>query len=133
MTSFREWLGQIGLAHCGQALLENGIDFDIVQDLTTDDLRSLGLTLGDIRRLQRAITRLGPQTAAALVDPAAVTDVPSKPIRASQGELRQLTVMFCDLVGYTALGQRLDHEELKGLIQTYYEVCAKVVRQYEGS
>jgi SAM domain (Sterile alpha motif) len=47
--SFREWLGQIGLARCGQVLLENGIDFDIAPDLTENDLLSIGLNLGDTK------------------------------------------------------------------------------------
>ena len=132
MTSFAEWLGQIGLAHCAQVLLENGIDFDVAPDLTQDDLRSLGLNLGDSRRLLRAITRLGQQAAAAHAGASGATDVPSRPIHTYLGELRQLTVMFCDLVGYTELAQRLDPEELRGVIQAYRKACANVVVYYDG-
>src|SRR2546426_918272 len=133
MTSFREWLEEIGLADYGQVLVDNGIDFDVVQNLTEDHLRRLGLNLGDSLRLLEAIARLGQQTAAAHVGAATVTDVLSKPIYASQGELRQLSVMFCDLVGYAALSQRFHNEELKDLTDPFFEVCTKVVeKQYEG-
>jgi class 3 adenylate cyclase len=130
--TFQEWLGQIGLAHCDRRLRKGGINFDVVRDLTEDHLRSLGLNLGDSLRLLKAITRLGP-AAVSPADAAGVTDVAPKPNRPFPGELRQLTVMFCDLVGYAALTQRLDQEELTGLTETYYDACAKVVAQYEGS
>lgn len=132
MTSFPAWLEQIGLAHWGQVLLENGIDFDVAPGLTQDDLRSFGLNLGDSRRLLQAITSLGQQAAASRADAAGVTDVASKPIHASLGERRQLTVMFCDLVGSTELAQRLDPEELDGVIRAYRQACTKVVAHYDG-
>ncbi len=131
-TSFREWLGQIGLAHCGQVLLENGIDFDVAPDLTEDDLRSVGLNLGDTRRLLKALSRLDQKTSASSADAAGVVGVPSKPTDAPLGERRQLTVMFCDLVGYTELTQRLDPEELDDLIRAYRKACTKVVAHYDG-
>jgi len=74
VTAFAEWLGQVGLAHCAQALVENGIDFDIAQGLTESDLRSLGLNLGDSRRLLQAVTKLGDQTIAPSAGPVAVVD-----------------------------------------------------------
>ena len=112
MTGFAEWLGQVGLAHCAQALVENGIDFDIAQGLTESDLRSLGLNLGDTRRLLQALTKLGQTSAAPPAAAVAVIDVAPKPVRAPQDERWQLTVMFCDLVGSTALSHQLDPEEL---------------------
>ena len=70
MTSFSGWLEQIGLAHHGPVLTENGIDFDVVPSLTEDDLRSVGLNLGDRRRLLQATARLGEQAGAPHTDPA---------------------------------------------------------------
>ena len=75
MTAFPEWLGQVGLAHCAQVLLENGIDFDVAQGLTESDLRSLGLNLGDSRRLLQALTKLGQKTLRPRTPLSAVIDV----------------------------------------------------------
>ena len=131
VTAFVQWLGQAGLGHCAQALVENGIDFDIAQGLTEGDLRSLGLNLGDTRRLLQALTKLG-QTIVASPAAVAVVDVAPKPVRASQDERRQLTVMFCDIVGFTDLSHRLDPEELKGVIRDYRKACMRGVAKYDG-
>lgn len=133
MTAFLEWLGHVGLTHCAQALIENGIDFDVAPGLTESDLRSFGLNLGDSRRFLQALTKLGGQkTAAASGDGVAVIDIASTPIHVALDERRQLTVMFCDLVGYTELAQRLDPEELKGMIRAFRKACSKVVSYYDG-
>ena len=132
MTSFSEWLGQIGLAHYGPVLAENGIDFDVAPSLTEEDLRKLGLNLGDRRRLLQAITRLGEQAGAPHTDAAGVTDTASEPIDTAPGERRQLTVMFCNLVGSTAVAERLDPEELRELMRAYRKACADVVARYDG-
>ena len=133
MPAFLEWLGHVGLTHCAQALIENGIDFDVAQGLTESDLRSFGLNLGDSRRLLQALSKLGGQkTAASSGDGVAVVDIASRPIHAALDERRHLTVMFCDLVGYTELAQRLDPEELKGVIRGFRKACGKVVAHYDG-
>jgi class 3 adenylate cyclase/tetratricopeptide (TPR) repeat protein len=134
MTTFREWLGQIGLARYGDTLLENGIDFDVAQDLTESDLRSLGLNLGDSRRLLQALSRLHQTTGTSSPGAAgaAVLEIAPTPSHGPTGERRQLTVMFCDLVGSTELAQRLDPEELDGVIRAYRRACTKVVAHYDG-
>jgi class 3 adenylate cyclase len=130
VTAFVDWLGQVGLAHCAPALVENGIDFDIAQGLTENDLRSIGLNLGDTRRLLQALAKLNQATAAS---PAAVVAVVTpKPIRSPQDERRQLAVMFCDIVGYTDSRITLDPEELKGVIRDYRRVCTQVVANTTG-
>ena len=88
MTSFSGWLEQIGLAHHGPVLTENGIDFDVVPSLTEDDLRSVGLNLGDRRRLLQATARLGEQAGAPHTDPAGAAHTASKPIDIAPGEHR---------------------------------------------
>jgi class 3 adenylate cyclase/tetratricopeptide (TPR) repeat protein len=132
VTAFVEWLEQVGLAHCAQTLVDNGIDFDVAQGLTETDLRGLGLNLGDSRRLLQAVTRLGPQTIGLSDDAVTVVDIVPKPTHTSLDERRQLTVMFCDIVGYTDLAHRLDPEELKGIIRDYRSACTKVVAHYDG-
>src|SRR5205085_11701438 len=84
------------------------------------------------RRLLQALARLDQKIVAASADGQAVIDVASMAAPAAVDERRQLTVMFCDIVGYTELAHRLDPEELKGVIRNYREACRKVVDHYEG-
>jgi class 3 adenylate cyclase len=130
VTAFVEWLGQVGLARCAQTLTENGIDFDVAQGLTESDLRGLGLNLGDSRRLLQALTKLA-QTTASSAGAVEVIDSAPRP-RAALDERRQLSVMFCDIVGYTDLAHRLDPEELKGITRDYRKACTAVVARYDG-
>jgi class 3 adenylate cyclase/tetratricopeptide (TPR) repeat protein len=133
MKRFADWLQEIGLAHHTSVLAENGIDFDVASTLTEDDLRSLGLNLGDRRRLLQAIARLSEQTNPTPADAATPnnTATPNR-VGAPSAERRQLTVLFCDLVGSTALAQKLDPEELRELMQAYRKAGAEVVARYEG-
>ena len=113
MTAFPEWLGQVGLAHCRPILQAHGIDFDSAAHLSEDDLRRLGLDQGDSQKLLQAIASRGQTTVG--------------------GERRQqLTVMFCDLVDYTGLSDRLDPEDLRDLRQAFVEACFEGVRRYDG-
>jgi hypothetical protein len=101
MTPFGKWLAEIGLGSYDAVFSSSGIDFDVIRALGDADLRELGLTLGDRKRLLQAVAKLDEQSAVDTVTPAPATA--SGPLyagAASQGgELRQLTVMFCDLVG----------------------------------
>lgn len=126
--TFDDWLEHVGLGHCRQPLLDNGIDFDVAFDLTLDALIRCGLTVGDGLRLLKALNGIRDDTAAAaaIVEPAATR---SRPVA---GERRQLTVMFCDLVGYTELTQRHDGELLNRMIADYHDVCAGIVARYDG-
>ena len=132
MSEFVEWLERVGLGHCARTLVDNGIDFDVAQGLTESDLRGLGLNLGDSRRLLQAVTRLDQQTISPSGHAVAVIDVAPKPTHTPPDERRQLTVMFCDIVGYTDLAHRLDPEELKGIIRDYRKACTEVVARYDG-
>ena len=107
---FGEWLAEIGLGRHEQIFASNEIDFDVIGSLTDADLRELGLPLGDRKRLLRAVARLDGQPAADTSTP------PAEDALSPGGERRQLTVMFCDLVGSTALSENLDPEELGKLV-----------------
>ena len=111
MTSFSHWLGEIGLSRHATVFAEHAIDFDILRTLSGADLRELGLVLGDRRRLLQGIAALGTNSISSVPDAGELSN-PS-------GERRQLTVMFCDLIGSTALAERLDPEELRELMQAY--------------
>jgi class 3 adenylate cyclase len=129
MTPFGTWLGEIGLGRFDAVFASNEIDFDVIRSLSDADLRELGLALGDRKRLLQAVARLDqqPDTVTPAVAPATVSE-PASPT----GERRQLTVMFCDLVGSTALSEKLDPEELRSLLHAYRTVCGEVIARYDG-
>lgn len=121
-----KWLEELGLAKYADVFAENAIDVDVLPHLSEKDFIELGLPLGHRRKLQAAIQSL-PDTQQSTV-PSTRVDVPP----ASEAERRQLTVMFCDLVGSTALAERLDPEELHELLAQYQDVCADVIHRHEG-
>ena len=136
MKSFGQWLAEIELDRYAEIFSENRIDFDVIATLTEADLRELGVALGDRKRLMQAIADL---TGRPLAEPlpvpiAAVTTSLLRPaeVGESTGERRQLTVMFCDLVGSTALSEKLDPEELRSLLHDYRTRCGEVIARYEG-
>ena len=129
MTPFGQWLVEIGLGRHDEVFASNEIDFDVIRSLTDVDLRELGLALGDRKRLLQAIAKLDLQPGADTLTP----PTPLPEAAASQGgERRQLTVMFCDLVGSTALSEKLDPEELRGLLHAYRTLCGDVIARYDG-
>src|SRR3984957_9736667 len=106
MTPFGSWLTEIGLGRYDAVFASNKIDFDVIGSLTDADLRELGLALGDRKRLLQAVARLDEQpadTSTQSVAPAAAMRPTHEDAVSFGGERRQLTVMFCDLVGSTAL------------------------------
>src|SRR6266853_5968931 len=132
------WLNRLGLQQYEQAFRENRIEADVLLSLTAEDLRDLGVTLvGDRRRLLDAIAALR-RSASTVTDPGRRSEVvgsksasPSAP-RSGEAERRQLTVMFCDLVGSTALSARLDPEDLREVIVAYQICVAETVVRFGG-
>ena len=124
------WLGALDLEQYTAAFAENQIDERSLASLTTDDLREIGVVaVGHRRRLLDAIAALrdGPP-------PAPVTAVPPPPAKpsAAEAERRQLTVMFCDIVGSTALSTQFDPEDLRDLIGGYHRAVADTVARFDG-
>ena len=118
------WLRGLGLERYEQAFRENRIGADVLPRLTVEDLKDLGVTLvGDRRRLLDAIIALGVEVPAA-----AVTASPER----ADAERRQLSVMFCDLVGSTELSSRLDPEDLREVIAAYHRAVDDIVRSLDG-
>jgi class 3 adenylate cyclase len=129
------WLQRLGLDQYEQAFRENRIEADVLLSLTAEDLRELGVTLvGDRRRLLDAIAALRPGASTAMGPPSqAGSDSASRSsARSSDAERRQLTVMFCDLVGSTPLSARLDPEDLREVISAYHRAVAEVVAGFDG-
>ena len=131
MTGIQDWLERHGLAKYAAVFAEHEITPEVLPDLTESDIERLALPTGPRRRLMSAIEALGALTRAQGSVQSA--DAPAEEPGMSQGaERRQLTVMFCDLVGSTALAERLDPEELRELMQAYRKTCDEVVTRYKG-
>ena len=124
------WLRELGLERYEQAFRESDIVPDVLPELTDADLKELGLTLGHRRLLLRAIQDLGK---GGRVTPADVDTASAKPSPTNSApERRQLTVLFCDLVGSTQLAARLDPEDMGAVIRAYQGCCAEVVERWGG-
>ena len=130
MKPIGDWLSQVGMHEYAQRFAENGIDLDIVTELTDQDLEKIGVTsLGHRRKLLRAIANL---KAAEKVTSAAAAVAPPAPRTADTAERRQVTVMFSDLVGSTSLAAQMDPEDLRELISAYHKCVAETVRRFGG-
>jgi class 3 adenylate cyclase len=122
------WLRGLGLERYEAAFRENDVDAEVLPELTADDLISIGvISVGHRRRLLAAIAALGAAPPAAAVM-AAPRDAPPQ----ADAERRQLTVMFCDLVGSTALSARLDPEDLREVIAAYHLAVSESVARFDG-
>jgi class 3 adenylate cyclase/predicted ATPase len=117
------WLHGLGLQRYEQAFCDNAIDAAVLPELTAEDLKDLGVSLvGHRRKLLAAIAALRSD----------IVPVPDTPAAASAIERRQLTVMFCDLVGSTELSARLDPEDLREVIAAYHRAVAEIVAGFDG-
>jgi class 3 adenylate cyclase len=123
----REWLRSLGLERYEPVFRENDIDADVIRDLTDEHLRELAVPMGARLKLLKAIAELGSDTA--LNNPAAVAP---QPIAQATAERRQVTVMFCDLVGSTALSARMDPEDLREIIAAYQKCVTETVQRFDG-
>jgi len=121
-----EWLRANDLAEFEAIFVENQVDLKTLEVLTESDLKELGLAFGPRKRILSAIGELKRLVALQRTE----TETPAG--TAALGERRQLTVMFCDLVGSTSLSTLLDPEELRELIQIYRKACGDVVARYDG-
>jgi len=120
------WLHGLGLQQYESVFRDNDIDSAVLSRLTAEDLKDLGITsVGHRRRLLGAIAALNDSS-----KPAAVTPVPDS--TPAEPERRQLTVVFCDLVGSTALSARLDPEDLRAVIGAYHRCCATIIERSGG-
>ena len=125
MEEIANWLKKLGMAEYAERFAENYIDYSVLRDLSDQDLKDLGVALGHRRKMLRAIAELHGM---ALASP----QFASEPSRQDAPERRHLTIMFCDLVGSTALSTRLDPEDLGGIISAYHRHCADVIVKHGG-
>src|SRR5450755_1358035 len=128
----RDGLRSLGLERYEVAFRENEIDETVLPSLTAEDLKDLGVGIvGHRRKLLDAITAL--RTDATAKDPSghAMSSPPSATPE-DRAERRQVTVMFSDLVGSTALSARMDPEDLREVISAYQKSVAETVGRFEG-
>jgi hypothetical protein len=123
--NFSQWLEQHGLGQYAQVFADNKIDFDVLPHLSDDHIEKLGSPLGDRLRLQAAIKGLSP------VEPPIRPNTSAEP-HPAEAERRQLTVLFCDLVGSTALSSRLDPEDMRDVLRAYQDACSAAIARYDG-
>ena len=125
-----DWLRGLGLERYGPTFRENRIDSDLLPRLTADDLTDLGVTLvGDRRRLLDAINALRERGSPR--EPAGGSSHERRSA-AADAERRQITVLFCDLVGSTALATQLDPEDLRTIITAFQRTVAETIGHFEG-
>ncbi|HXB80421.1 MAG TPA: adenylate/guanylate cyclase domain-containing protein, partial [Bradyrhizobium sp.] len=145
MQQIADWLEKLGMSEYAQRFAENRIDFSVLRELTDQDLKELGVVLGDRRKMLRAIADIdgietnAPAAAARATAAPGRTPVASEPIPTAtpppisaaaevSGERRYVTVMFCDLVGSTSISAQLDAEEWRDLVSAYLDAaCAAVI------
>ncbi|MCZ6591777.1 MAG: AAA family ATPase, partial [Alphaproteobacteria bacterium] len=129
MSDIERWLDDLGLGQYGAAFAENAIDDTLLVDLNDADLEKLGIgPMGHRKRLLTAIAKLRNDATEVAQDmmPAAPAGL------GTEAERRQLSVMFCDMVGSTALSTRLDPEDYREVIRAYQDACAGVITRFDG-
>ena len=125
------WLASLALGKYAEVFAENDVDFEVLPELSDDELKELGVSLGHRKKLLKAIAALEGV-------PAPVADAATGPGQRAadrpraEAERRQLTIMFCDLVGSTELSARLDPEDLREIMRRYQDAVAGSVTRYGG-
>jgi class 3 adenylate cyclase len=123
-----DWLRKLGLEQYAPAFRDNAVDSTVLPRLTAEDLKDLGvIMIGHRRRLLDAIAALSDERSAGALEPAS-----GEASQSTDAERRQVTVMFCDLVGSTALSTRFDPEDLQGLIGAYQRAVTLAVSKFGG-
>ena len=125
MQQIADWLGKLGLGQYAQLFAENEIDVSVLSHLTDQDLKEIGVPLGHRRKIFAAI-----HTGVTQPQPGPTAGI--EPKNKDAAERRQVTVMFSDLVGSTALSARMDPEDLREVISAYQKCVAETVRHFDG-
>jgi len=133
VPDIRDWLEKLGLAHHWNTFFNNDVDLAALPHLTEAMLKEMGLSIGVRAKVMAGIDALKTeQSAAAAASRETWPPVVEQPGERFGAERRHLTVMFCDLVGSTALSERLDPEDLRAVIGSYHAAAARVIEHYRG-
>ena len=141
--NLQSWLSGIGLGSHAESFAANGIDWDVLRELSEADFKELGLSLGDRKRLLKAVAGLGRDRPApdeaTFPTPRGIVEIPPSGIPAptaqtadKAAERRTITVMFIDLVGSTPLSEKLDPEDMRDLLRAFHEGCATAIDAEDG-
>ncbi len=139
------WLDNLGLVEYAAVFAESQIDWGVLPDLTERDLEALRVRIGHRKKLVRAIAKLAkndvwlanaePGMSDSDNVPPLAPDTPTqyrRDVPPLNAERRQLTVMFCDMVGSTALAGNLDPEDMREVLRSFHDACAQVIDEYDG-
>jgi class 3 adenylate cyclase/tetratricopeptide (TPR) repeat protein len=127
MESIADWLEKLGMPQYAPCFAENDIDYSVLRYLTDQDLKELGVSLGHRRKMLASISQLGDAFPTAHDQ-----NAQSEQRLEESAERRQVTVLFCDLVGSTALAGTLDPELLSTLIRRYQDACTGAISRFGG-
>jgi class 3 adenylate cyclase/predicted ATPase len=127
-----QWLKQLGLIQYASVFAANDVDEDVLPELTDAELEKLGVTLGHRKKLLKAIAILHAGGTAPAAPHTPASQPPMTSTEPAEPERRQLTVMFCDLVGSTRLSQQLDPEDLRDINRAYQDACKVAIERYDG-
>ena len=136
MQQVADWLEKLGLGQYAQRFAENDIGFSILPDLTDQDLKDIGVSLGHRRQLLREIANLDKTTAGSPAVPSPIAPPIATPPVVRQpeptGERRHVTVVFCDLVDSTGIAAKLDAEEWRDLVGSYVDAASTAIEEMGG-
>lgn len=142
MMTIESWLERHGLEGYLDAFVENGIDVDVLSDLQAEDLKELGLNLGDRKRFSRALADMAPSDSTFVAElsspstpsPSGTQTVAASPLppKGNTAERRQLSVMFCDMVGSTALSEEMDPEDYREIVNVFQSAATQTLHTNEG-
>jgi predicted ATPase/class 3 adenylate cyclase len=127
MDDVTRWLERNGLGKYAQVFAENEIEFEVLGRLNDDDLREMGLPVGPRKKFQAAIEALAQPDRSGEATPPSL-----EPARAGDAERRQLTIMFCDLVGSTALSDGMDPEDFREVVTAFQAVATRAIETHQG-
>ena len=132
MQQITDWLEKLGMSEYAQRFAENDIDVEVLSELTDRDFDRLGVSIGHRRKMMRAIREFAASTVSAVSERPASATADTQAGPRDTAERRQVTVMFSDLVGSTALSARMDPEDLREVISAYQKCVAETVQRFGG-
>jgi class 3 adenylate cyclase len=132
MQDLAHWLEALGMSEYAQRFAENDIDVEVLSELTDKDFDRLGVSLGHRRKMLRAIREVAASPVPAVTERTVSAATAAQAAPQDTAERRQVTVMFSDLVGSTALSARMDPEDVREVISAYQICVAGIVQRFGG-